>query len=136
MKWAVALLVAALLATVTTVVVVVLRERDPVPEDLRDCTKDAGGRRVDGADSLGPMRVDLLHGTLREAETVKLRNGYRVTFLRPADDSYVTIVEQGPDQFRLRPLATVRDQPSLFPLVAYAQGDDARELEACVDDLR
>lgn len=137
MKWAVALLVAVLIGTVATVVVVVLMERDTVPNDLEACALDeVKARRVDGADSLGPMRIDFLRGRIAEGDTVTLSNGYRVTQLVPRDGSYVTIVVKRPEQFDLPTLQTVKDRPSRYPLVAYAQGQGAEALLACVDDER
>ena len=137
MKWAVALLVTVLVATVATVVVVVLIERDTVPNDLEACALDeVKARRVDGADSLGPMRIDLLRDRIAEGDTVTLSNGYRVTQLVPRDGSYVTIVLKRPEQFDLPTLETVKDRPSRYPLVAYAQGPGADALLDCVDDER
>jgi hypothetical protein len=137
MRWALALLVTVLIGTVATVVYVVLEERDPVPDDLEACALEkVRAARVDGVDSLGPMRVDLLRDRLVEGDTVTLSNGYRVTQLVPRDGGYVTIVLKAPDQFDLPTLETVRDRPSLFTLVARAQGAGADALLACVDEQR
>lgn len=137
MKGAIGLLVTVLIVTVVTVVYIVIEERDTVPNDLEACALDeVGARRVDGADSLGPMRVDLLRDELAERGTVTLSNGYRVTQLVPQDGTYVTVVVKAPEQFELPTLATVKDQPSRFTLVAFAQGADADALLACVDEQR
>lgn len=137
MKGAIGLLVTVLIVTVVTVVYIVIEERDTVPNDLEACALDeVGARRVDGADSLGPMRVDLLRDELAERGTVTLSNGYRVTQLVPQDGTYVTVVVKAPEQFELPTLATVKDQPSRFTLVAFAHGADADALLACVDEQR
>ena len=137
MKWVVGLFALVTVATIATVGYVILNERDTVPDRLAECAEDAGARQVVRADSLGPMRVDLLQNELLVGDTVGLSNGYRVVYLRPSDDTYDTIVLQRPDQFRLRPTAIIPDRPSTFPFVAFAQGDEARaELLACVDEAR
>ena len=137
MRWLVGMFALIVVATIATVVYVIVAERDPVPDDLIACAADAGGRRVVRADSIGPMRVDLLRNKLLEGEKVELANGYRVVYLRPVDASYLTIVVQRPDQFDLRPTVVIPDRPSTFPLVSYARGDeDAAALRACVDAAR
>lgn len=136
MKWLVGMFALVCVATVVTVFYVVLNERDAVPDQLIECAEEAGARRIVRADSLGPLRVDLLAGELLEGDTVGLTNGYRIVFLRPTDGSYEAIVLQTPEQFDERPLAVIPDRPSTFPLVAYGRGEAAEKLVDCVDEER
>lgn len=136
MKWLVTLFGVIAVATAVTVVYVVTGERDPVPDELTACVQEAGARRVVRADSIGPMRVDLLRNELLQGEQVMLRNGYRAVQLRPVDGSYVTLVVQRPDQFGLRIVEVIPDRPSTFPLVAYAEGAKVGAMQACVDEAR
>jgi hypothetical protein len=115
---------------------VVLIERDPTPTDLRTCAEDAGARRIQGADSLGPLRVDLLAESLQASRPVELSNGYRATFLRPRDGSYLAVAVARSDQAELPVIDTISTEPSLLPLVAYAQGGNAEALAACVEEQR
>jgi len=136
-KWLVGLIAVLVVLAAGALVAVVLIERDPTGEELRACMADAGARRVDGADSLGPLRVDLLAGTLAVDERpVALDNGYRATYLRPADGSYLAVAVVRADQRDRDVVETIRTEPSLLPLVAFAQGANAPALAACIDEQR
>lgn len=136
MRWLVALLGLLVVLCAGTLLAVVLIERDPTGEELRACTEDAGARRIDGADSLGPLRVDLLADTLSASRPQTLANGYRATYLRPEDGSYLAVAVARDDQGDLDMIEMVRTEPSVLPIVAYAQGERAAALEACVDEQR
>jgi hypothetical protein len=136
MKWLAGATVVLGVLALAALVAVVLIERDPTPTDLRTCVQDAGGRRIDGADSLGPLRVDLLAGTLRADEPIELRNGYRATYLHPEDRSYLAVAVARDDQADMPVIETITTQPSLLPLVAFAQGGNADALSACIDEQR
>lgn len=127
-----ALLAVLAAGAIALVVVVIAKERDPVPGALRHCLDDAGAQRVVGSDGLGPMRVDLLAGTLRAAPPVQLRDGYRATALHPRDGSYLAYVVARSEQARLSPLRTIEKRPEVFPMVAWAQRGDAPALRACI----
>jgi hypothetical protein len=117
-------------------VAVVLIERDPTPTDLRSCADDAGARRIAGANSLGPLRVDLLAHTLDASRPVELHNGYVATFLRPRDGSYLAVAVARGDQAGLPVIRTISTEPDILPLVAFAQGGNAEALAACVQEQR
>jgi hypothetical protein len=98
MRWLVGLLGLLVVLCAGTLLAVVLIERDPTGEELRRCADDAGARRIDGADSLGPLRVDLLADTLSVSRPQTLANGYRATYLRPEDGSYLAVAVAREDQ--------------------------------------
>jgi len=136
-KLALAVIAVSIVALVAVVAVVVIDERDPTPNTLRDCVDDAALKVVPGIDQLGPLRVDLLAGTLAPAGQVELENGTWATFLRPRDRAYLAAAVTrerlaGPAVVRL-----VRTEPSLASMVAWgARGEGEAALRACLDAQR
>ena len=133
MKAALALVTAAVVAVVAVVVLVVGHGRDTTVGAVRSCLDDAGARLVGGNDRLGPLRADLMAGTLRPTGTVALRDGDRALLLAPDDGNYLAMVltQDAPPTATL--LETVAERPERLPAVAWAPRAAADGLRGCVN---
>ena len=125
MRWALALLVAALVTVVVALVLAVGATRDPIPGRLRDCVLDgqAGIMRSD-ADLGAQARSDIGAGAVRE----RLRR-------RAGDDTVVLLEGTG---FRLLVLAG-RGSPSLggdLPRTVYERTQQFALVAKEVDPIR
>lgn len=135
MRAALAVAGVALVAMVGAIVVVLHTDRDTTPGSVRSCAKDAGAKIVSGTDRLGPIRVDLLAGTLRpEGATLRLKGGDRAAFLRPRDGAYLAAVVA--DGNLDDPVGSITVAPERMVMVAYALRPEAAALRACVEGLR
>lgn len=133
MKAAIAVAVVAVVSVVSLMVFTILRSRDTTFDTVRECAQDAGARSIGGTDRLGPLRVDLLAGTLLPAGAFGLRGGNRATFLRPDDGSYLVAVVSRGDESGLELIRAVRVAPERLPVVAWAPRAAAEGLRGCVE---
>ncbi|HEY3018973.1 MAG TPA: hypothetical protein VGJ32_02215, partial [Solirubrobacteraceae bacterium] len=133
MRIAAATLVLALLGAATALVLALRTSRDPTPNALRACAQRAGAKRVTGLDRLGPLRVDLLRGGLRETDRRALDRGDQAVLLAPADRAYRVLVLVSARRPARDVVATLGRAPETLALVAYAVGPRAeRRLAACL----
>jgi hypothetical protein len=136
-KLGIAVAAFALAALAAVMVLVLRKERDTTPNTVRDCAERAGARFVPGIPELGPLRVDLLAGTLQPAGQVRLKGGNWATFVQPADRSYLVAVVTDAYRSKRRVLRLLRTQPSIASTVAWAgRGDGAAALRGCVEAQR
>jgi hypothetical protein len=130
---AAATLVLALLGAAAALVFALRTSRDPTPNTIRACAQRAGAKRVTGLDRLGPLRVDLLRGGLRETARQALDRGDRAVLLAPADRAYRVLVVVSGRRPARDVVATLGRAPETLPLVAYAIGPRAgRRLTGCL----
>ena len=135
MKAALAAAVLALVAVVAAIAVVLHTDRDTTPSAVRACAKDAGAKLVSGTDRLGPIRADLLAGTLRpEGSPLRLKGGDRAAFLRPRDGAYLAAVVA--DGNLDDPVGSITVAPERMVMVAYALRPAAAALRSCVEARR
>ena len=93
MKAAVALLVLLVAGAGTALALALHRSRDPLPERLAACVRDAGGRQIRGREGLAVARPDLIARRLRVARAYPLGRD-RGLLLR--GDGYAVLVVRAP----------------------------------------
>jgi hypothetical protein len=131
---AAATLVLALLGAGAALVLALRTSRDPTPDAIRECAQRAGAKRVAGLDRLGPLRVDLLRGSLRETGRHALDRGDQAVLLAPADGAYRVLVLVSGRRPARDLVATLGRAPETLPLVAYAIGPrGGRRLAGCLN---
>ena len=90
MKGAVALLVLLAAGAITAFVFAFSRTHDPVPEKLKTCVTDAGGRVIMGQENLGFALPDIEAGRLKVSRRYRL--GHDRAALLPGDGYAVLVL--------------------------------------------
>ena len=120
MKWAIALLVVAVIASFGTAIYIVLGNRDPVPNEISACVKKAGLAQARSQDALSAVRADIVAGGLKVAQRWDWGKTRGVLFVGPAK-SYAMLALWNSDSASLAGADAgqkVFDAPGTLPLVS------------------
>ena len=120
MKWAFAALVVCIIASFATAIFIVLDNRDPIPNQISACVKNAGLAQARSQDALSAGRADLAAGPLKVKQLWDWGKSRAVLFEGPAK-SYAMLALWSADSVSLAGAnagARVFNSPGTLPLVS------------------
>ncbi|WP_205696841.1 hypothetical protein [Conexibacter sp. SYSU D00693] len=129
MRWAAALLVVAVAATVAILVWAISGSRDTVPDDLRSCVLDGGATVVRSNDTLRDFARDLEAGRVESSAPVAVRDR-RAVLLDAPDLRILVLAAEGSAPLDSGVARRVAATPEVYSVVAVERGD-LRVVERC-----